>query len=239
MTKEEIKEYKRKYYLANKERLAQKNKKWRDENKELKKKSDKEYREKNSDKLKSYHKDWSDRNKDKTKIIRERYRSKEDVKLKRQEYSVQYNENNKDLKSEYQKKYYAENKESLLLRNNEYRRLKREIEPLYRLTGNIRTLINKSIKRGGYTKKSRTFEILGCSFEEFKNHLESKFESWMTWDNYGLYNGELNYGWDIDHIIPVSSSENEEGVIALNHYTNLQPLCSKINRDIKTSNILN
>lgn len=63
---------------------------------------------------------------------------------------------------------------------------------------------------------------------------DSKFEPWMTWGNRGLYNGELNYGWDIDHIIP--SAETEEGVIKLNHYTNLQPLCSKVNRDIKKDN---
>ena len=55
----------------------------------------------------------------------------------------------------------------------------------------------------------------------------------MTWENYGLYNGELNYGWDIDHIIPQSYGNTEEEIIKLNHYTNLQPLCSKVNRDIK------
>ena len=55
----------------------------------------------------------------------------------------------------------------------------------------------------------------------------------MTWENRGLYNGELNYGWDIDHIIPISSGNTEEEIIKLNHYSNLQPLCSKINRDIK------
>jgi hypothetical protein len=55
----------------------------------------------------------------------------------------------------------------------------------------------------------------------------------MTWDNYGLYNGELNYGWDIDHIKPVSSAKTISELIGLNHYTNLQPLCSKVNRDIK------
>lgn len=37
----------------------------------------------------------------------------------------------------------------------------------------------------------------------------------MNWDNYGLYNGELNYGWDIDHIIPLSSINTEEGIILL------------------------
>ena len=78
-------------------------------------------------------------------------------------------------------------------------------------------------------------------FEEFESsklsktlkYLESKFEDWMNCENYGLYNGELNYGWDIDHKIPLSSGKTEEKIIELNHYTNLQPLCSKINRDIK------
>ena len=55
----------------------------------------------------------------------------------------------------------------------------------------------------------------------------------MTWDNYGLYNGELNYGRDIDHIIPLSAAETEEDIIRLNHHKNLQPLCSKVNRYIK------
>jgi hypothetical protein len=59
----------------------------------------------------------------------------------------------------------------------------------------------------------------------------------MTWENKGLYNGELNYGWDVDHIIPLSSVETEEEIIKLNHYTNLQPLCSKVNRDIKKDNV--
>jgi len=85
----------------------------------------------------------------------------------------------------------------------------------------------------GYKKESNTYNILGCSYEQFILHIESKFEPWMNWDNYGLYNGEFNYGWDIDHIIPVSSVRTEEDIINVNHYTNLQPLCSKINREIK------
>ena len=60
----------------------------------------------------------------------------------------------------------------------------------------------------------------------------------MNWSNHGLYNGQLNYGWDIDHIIPLSSVKTEEDVIRLNHYTNLQPLCSFVNRVIKRDRII-
>ncbi len=98
-------------------------------------------------------------------------------------------------------------------------------------------MIHKHFKNSGYSKKSKTQEIIGCSFEELKLYLESKFEDWMTWDNRGLYNGELNYGWDIDHKTPLASAETEEEIIKLNHYTNLQPLCSYINRVIKRDKI--
>ena len=101
----------------------------------------------------------------------------------------------------------------------------------------IRSAISNILKERGFRKKSKTLEILGCNIDDFKSHLESKFENWMNWNNRGLYNGDLNYGWDIDHIIPVSSAKTEKDLLLLNHYTNLQPLCSKINRDIKKNNI--
>ena len=112
-------------------------------------------------------------------------------------------------------------------------RERRANDSLYKLRCNTRHSIREAIKRNNFNKKSKTSDILGCSFNDFKLYLESKFEPWMNWNNYGKYNGELNYGWDIDHIIPVSSAVNEEEIIKLNHYTNLQPLCSRINRDVK------
>jgi hypothetical protein len=55
----------------------------------------------------------------------------------------------------------------------------------------------------------------------------------MTWENWGKYNGELYYGWDLDHIIPSSSAITENDILKLNHYTNFQPLDSLINRFVK------
>jgi hypothetical protein len=45
----------------------------------------------------------------------------------------------------------------------------------------------------------------------------------MNWDNYSFR------GWHIDHIIPLTSAKNEEELIKLCHYTNLQPLWAKDN----------
>jgi hypothetical protein len=44
---------------------------------------------------------------------------------------------------------------------------------------------------------------------------------------------EFNYSWSIDHKIPMCTAKNESEVIILNHYTNLQPLCSRINMCMK------
>lgn len=44
---------------------------------------------------------------------------------------------------------------------------------------------------------------------------------------------EPNKTWDIDHIKPLVTAINESDVILLNHYTNLQPLCTYKNRFIK------
>jgi len=92
----------------------------------------------------------------------------------------------------------------------------------------------------GYAKTSKSQNILGCTFEEFKIHLESKFEPWMNWSNYGNWNGypkEINCAWDIDHIIPISTANTIEEILKLNHYTNLQPLCSYTDRHIKSGNV--
>ena len=167
-----------------------------------------------------------------------------DCKLCQSKYNLEYYKNNKEKIILFQKKHRELNKNYYINyrlinkqnhRNYINNRLKND--PKFKLNLNIRNLIKKSIKSIGLKKNTKTEIILGCSFLEFKNHLESKFESWMTWDNYGLYNGEPNYGWDIDHILPTSSAINEEEIIKLNHYSNLQPMCSYYNRYIKSNKI--
>jgi hypothetical protein len=160
-------------------------------------------------------------------------------------YEKQYREKNKERIKQNAKKYRQNNKETIKLQDknyrennkdkiNTYRRNRIKTDQLYRITSNIRSLIRQSFKYKGLKKNTLSEQILGCSFEEFKLHLESKWESWMNWNNYGLYKpNELNYGWDIDHIIPLNTGNTEEEIIKLNHYTNLQPLCSYTNRNIK------
>lgn len=133
--------------------------------------------------------------------------------------------------------YRKKNKEKIKEQRRKYDRLRRKNDELYRLKDSIRSLIRSSFKNRNLKKDNSTTQILGCTFEEFKKHLESQFEPWMNWDNRGKYNGEPNFGWDIDHVIPTSSAKTLEEVLQLNHYSNLKPLCSKVNRYIKRDNI--
>jgi superfamily II DNA/RNA helicase len=215
------------------------------EQKEVKRLYDIEYYKKNVDKIKEreknrdkekkseYDKKYREENKD--KFIQYQEENKELIKQKKKDYRKK----NKEAIKEYMSAYRKEKKEQINLYKKNYHNEKIKSNPLYKLSCNIRTLIRASLNGKGHKKKTKTQLILGCTFDEFKQHLENKFESWMTWDNYGNWNGtptEPNTAWDIDHIIPNSCGLNESEVIKLNHYTNLQPLCAYTNRNLKRNN---
>ncbi len=146
-------------------------------------------------------------------------------KEKRKEYRKVYNIKNKELNNKSCREWYSVNKQKV----NEYYKKRKENDPLFKLRCNIATLIRFYIKKQGYSKKSKTLKILGCTIEEFKVHLENKFVDGMTWDNHGE--------WHLDHIYPVSLAKDEEELIKLNHYTNFQPLWALDN--IRKSNKIN
>jgi len=163
-----------------------------------------------------------------------------------------YIENNQEKVAEYNKTYREVNLEDIKSYQKEYKKNNRDIrnikhrerylnDSLYRITHSIRGSISNVLRTKGYKKSSKTCDILGCSFEEFKQHIESQWEDWMNWDNYGNPKDgilELDKTWDLDHIICISSAKSEEDVIRLNHYTNFQPLCSYNNRFIKSANYM-
>ena len=199
--------------------------------------ADKKYRENNKEKVKETQRKYRENNKEKIKIYNEIYRNKEENKIKMNEYNIKFYNDNKEREREriliYKKKYHEENKDIEKEKRKANDKKRKTNDKIYNLRETIRNSINKSIKRKGYKKSSRTHEILGCSFEFFKEYIEKQFEPWMNWENKGKYDGSFDFGWDLDHIIPISSAKTEEEVLKLNHYTNFQPLCSKVNRDIK------
>lgn len=127
--------------------------------------------------------------------------------------------NKRMLDPKYKEKYINKAKE---IHKNRYKR-----DILYQLKNLLRIRLNHALN--GKYKTGSAIKDLGCSIEELKSYLESKFypnpntNEPMTWDNRGVL------GWHIDHIIPLSSAKTEEELIRLCHYTNLQPLWAKDN----------
>jgi len=76
--------------------------------------------------------------------------------------------------------------------------------------------MRNALKDGGFKKAKATYEILGADYATAAAHLESQFKDGMSWAN--------RSEWHIDHIIPLASAKNEEELLKLCHYTNLQPL---------------
>lgn len=164
-------------------------KKWRLNNKEKVKLQKKRYLKKNHNKNLKRGKIYRNNNKEKVKIR-----------------STNWRKNN----SEYQKNYYNKNKKEL----NEKIKLKKKTDPIFKLKTLYRSKLNKIL--GNKTQK--TFDLIGCTPQVLKEHIENQFKDGMSWNNHS------QFGWHIDHIIPISSAKNKKDLVKLCHYTNLQPL---------------
>jgi hypothetical protein len=189
------------------------------ENPEKNKQTSKRWREKNADYIKERRKEFYNANKqilaEKNKIWRD------ENKEYFANYQKDYREKNKKILKEKAKIRENKRKQEIRKYKNERHKIRRAEDPVYRLKCNMRSLIGLYIRKKGFRKNSGTEQILGCSFEELKQHLESQFKEGMSWEN--------RSEWHIDHIIPISYGQTEEEILALNHYTNLQPLWAEEN----------
>ena len=93
---------------------------------------------------------------------------------------------------------------------------RRANNPTVRMANSMRRSIRRYLDAGQKGEMS-SFEIIGCSKDDLRKHLESKFRDGMTWGNYGKH-------WHIDHVVPLISAKSEDEIKRLCHWTNLQPL---------------
>lgn len=162
----------------------------------------KEYIQRNKKQLKGYYQDWFAKNKDKRNLYNKKLRN-----------------NNIKQSREYQKEYRS--KPAFKESRRNYEKQKRQSCNVFRIKNNLRKRIGSFLK--GAKKSKSTQILLGCSYQDFIVYIEQKFIDGMSWENYGLY------GWHIDHVIPLSSAQDQEELEKLCHYTNLQPLWAKDN----------
>jgi len=102
-------------------------------------------------------------------------------------------------------------------------REKRRSNTSVRLRVNLRNRIRSAIQNDW--KVTKSLSLLGCSIENFKIYIESKFEPGMSWQNYGT-------AWHLDHIVPcaifdLTKPEHQKRCF---HFSNHQPLFATENQ---------
>jgi hypothetical protein len=160
----------------------------------------------NPERIRSKNKKWCDENRE------------QDLSRKRK-----YN-------AEHKKEIYSKQLECRAKNINQYRKVARERisrkkmeNPNFKVTCLIRTRIRNALD--GRAKSGRSVELLGCSWDEARKYIESKFQPGMSWKNHGVR------GWHIDHVVPCAAFDltDPEQQRMCFHYTNLQPLWAKDN----------
>jgi len=158
----------------------------------------KHFRKENAEKIAAYNKGYALKN-------------KEAINKKRRERALLKKQEIKEIANAWKQK----NKDYIREYNRQYTAKKYNSDPIYKLKLNQRIRLRTVLKS---SKSAKTHELLGCSYEELKYHLESLFVDGMNWENMGQ--------WHIDHIVPLAAfdlSIKENQKIAFN-YKNLQPL---------------
>jgi hypothetical protein len=155
------------------------------------------YYQKNKEKMRLLNLEWRNNNPEKSKAIYARYGKTEKRRLIARDWA----------------------------RANREKGLKRFVEryntdPQFNIAIKFRRRIYMAVRNQFTVKAKKTTELLGITYQEFKEYIEEKFTEDMSWDK--VLSGEIH----LDHIKPVSlfdlSNINEQRE-AFN-YKNLQPL---------------
>lgn len=179
------------------------------------------------------------------------YKGRAECKECQKECKKAYYKQNAEKLKEQRKAYYQQNREKIKEREKAYRKQNREKIKVYckqnrekmriyernrlktninfKLSKNLRTRVRCALK--GKSKSKKTMDLIGCSADFLKKHLENQFQPGMSWNNYGNPNGDHSECWHVDHIVPCASfnlSDPKQQQKCF-HYSNLQPLWAKDN----------
>jgi hypothetical protein len=109
-----------------------------------------------------------------------------------QEYNKIYKEEHKEEIDVYNRLYNIENRQEIQERQTRTQRERRKNDPAFNMSKKTRTNFTDFVKNG--RNNDNIQDLVGCSYEEFCDWIESQFTQTMNWDNYGSY-------WHVDHVI--------------------------------------
>lgn len=223
------------YKTSHKEQERHNNAEWYESHKEERQAKAKETYDPERKKIwrKKYYEDNKDKEQERSNAWRDKDRAANPVKWKQQAAD----KTKRFKESGGWAAYYSKNKEHILKRNKEWRqnnkdkinkrmRDRMKEDPQFKLSVILRIRLNEALNNN--QKSGSAVDDLGCSIEELKAYLESKFHphpitgEQMTWDNWARNEA----GWQIDHEKPFIDFDltDPEQLKEVCHHTNLRPL---------------
>lgn len=138
------------------------------------------------------------------------------------------------------KKSYIKNKHKHVESKRNYERSRIKTDIIYKMRKHFScSIFNALRKNGGNKNRGSILTKLPYTIKELKKHIESLFEPWMNWRNWGAYsnkwddNDQSTWTWNIDHIIPQCklpyTSMDDDNFKKCWALSNLRPLSSKQN----------
>lgn len=153
------------------------------------------------------------------------------------EYNKKYSIDNRDRLNDSAFTRRSNNPESIRKKECSYSKKRRVENNCYKFMKYFHVKFMASLKT---LKSNCMFKFVPFTLDDFLKHLESQFEWWMTWSNYGTYrksnwndNDPSTWKWSLDHIIPQSqlkfSSYDDPNFNRCWALENLRPLSAKKN----------
>jgi len=197
------------------------------------------YRKENPDKYNSYQRRYYKKNSAKILLRTGTYKHSNANKI--QKNNIRYYLKNRDIILSVNKAYRENNVAQVRKKINRWKKIQRTINPSFKLRENISRSIRYYLKINQSSKNGISILLaLSYTIQELKEHLSNKFESWMTWENWGVYdpktwddNNQATWKWQIDHIIPQSKLQyqtmTDDNFKKCWDLSNLRPLSAKQN----------
>ena len=214
---EAAREWRRAYYIANKDKIKARTKLWKAENPERKRELNRDYKARNPDKLAAY------AAANKVEIAVKQAAKYQKNKVATKVYGAKrYQEKKVEIDAK-NAAYAAKNYAAVRNKQREYKQNRLKTDPSFKLIALCARRMHHALK-GVAAKSAKTMALLGCDGDFLRQHLENLFTEGMTWETQGK--------WQIDHHIPVASfdltiAEQQQKCF---HYSNLRPLWATDNR---------
>lgn len=182
-----------------------------------KRESHKKHKEANNARSRAYY------HKNKERLKRRMAEWRKANKEQIQQNNARYRQTSKDKIAKSKDRWRKTNPDKVRAIQTRYAGKKLKTDPVFCLKNRMRVRMCQALRSAGASKQCKTLSLIGCSSDQLKKHIESRFLPGMTWAN--------RRRWHVDHIVPIASFDisTEDGQKAAFHYTNLQPLWAEDN----------